>query len=355
MIKPGSTIGILGGGQLGRMIALSAAAMGYKTAVYSPAAGECAKLVTNKSFDGEYHDFALLREFADSCDVITYEFENIPLACVQFIEGIKPLSPGSGIIKICQNRIAEKNFLTASGIPTNKFKEVKSLADLEMAVGELGFPAVMKTTELGYDGKGQVIIKSAADIKPAFDKLGKVTCILEEFIDFEREISVIVARTASGECKMYPPVHNIHKHHILDETSYPAGISEKLAQEALEIASAIAGAIGLVGILAVEMFVGKNGIIYVNELAPRPHNSGHWTMNACATSQFEQVVRAICGLPLGSTVPLCNARMKNLIGLEVNDWPKYYEMHGAVVHIYDKGEAKAGRKMGHVNFIEELL
>ncbi len=351
IISPGSTIGILGGGQLGRMLSLAASSMGYKTCVYSPHMGECAKSVTNLSITADYLDFAQLEIFAGMCDVVTFEFENIPFKCLEYLEGKSLVRPGAKVLRTTQNRILEKNFLVKSGVPTNKFYAVGSLDDLKNALKNLSLPAVLKTAESGYDGKGQVIIKSGTEADNAWHKLGGQPCVLEEFVNFEREISVIVARSPGGEVAVYHPVHNIHKNHILAETRQPAGIKQETAANAMDIAGTIAVELDLTGVLAVEMFVTEHGGILVNELAPRPHNSGHWTMDACVTSQFEQVVRAICNLPLGSTEVLCPAVMKNLIGEDANNWAGYYKNPRAIVHLYDKGEARPGRKMGHVTVI----
>ncbi len=349
MIPPASTIGILGGGQLGRMLAIAAAKLGYHAHIYCPEkdcpAAEVAKFTTVAAYD----DRTALKAFAKSVDVITYEFENIPVAALGAIAG--KIKPDISILELCQHRVLEKQAVNRLGIATAPFVPVHSKKELLAAAKSLGLPAVLKTARMGYDGKGQTTLKSLSMIETAWKGINAAEAILESFITFRMEISVIVARDAKGTMACYCPVQNIHKNHILSETIAPASISPSLAKKAEKIARAIAEGLSLVGIMAVEMFVTQDDKLLVNELAPRPHNSGHWTIDACVTSQFEQTIRAVCGLPLGSTRRLCNARMINLIGDDIKDWQRYTAMPNAKLHLYGKKESRAGRKMGHVTFI----
>jgi 5-(carboxyamino)imidazole ribonucleotide synthase len=346
VIPPGSTIGILGGGQLGQMLAMAATPMGYRTHIYCPDKDSPAFAVSTKHTCAAYDDTVALKKFSDAVDVITYEFENIPTAPLALLKD--KLKPGIDVLAICQHRIHEKEMLKNLGVKTAPFAAVKSQAELVEAVKRrIGTPSILKTATMGYDGKGQWKITDNA-----LPTIQDGEYILERFVDFTMEISVIVARGAEGETKCYVPVQNTHKNHILHETIAPAPIHEALANEAQAIARKIADGLNLIGILAVEMFVTKDGKLVVNELAPRPHNSGHWTIDACATSQFEQTVRAICGLELGSTERLCDARMLNLIGDDILDWEKYAAMPNARVYSYGKKESRPGRKMGHVTFLK---
>jgi len=371
-IPPSSTIGILGGGQLGRMLAIAAAKLGYHAHIYCPErdcpASEVAKFTTAAA----YEDGEALRRFAESVDVVTYEFENIPAAPLKAIAD--KIKPDISILELCQHRVLEKQAVNTLGIATAPFAPVNSEEEFQAAIKKVGLPAVLKTARLGYDGKGQAILRGAEDVEKAWNtlfvarrsSLGKKnrqnasdeqratsddSFILESFIPFRMEISVIVARDAQGNMACYCPVQNIHKHHILSETIAPAPIAAALAAKADAIARRLAEGLGLVGIMAVEMFVTDKDEILVNELAPRPHNSGHWTLDACVTSQFEQTIRAICGLPLGSAERLCDARMVNLIGDDINDWQRYAAMPNARLHVYGKKESRPGRKMGHVTML----
>ncbi|MDE3060103.1 MAG: 5-(carboxyamino)imidazole ribonucleotide synthase [Pseudomonadota bacterium] len=364
LIPPGSTIGILGGGQLGRMLAIAAAELGYHAHIYCPEkdapAGEVAKFTTIAA----YEDLSTLEVFARSVDVVTYEFENIPHAPVEHLAKFIPVRPDPAVLAICQHRVLEKQTVNKLSIPTAAFRPVSSLEDLKEAAAVLGLPAILKTARMGYDGKGQwkvmshepqvmsrVIAESGLSAHDRQSRTHGAPFILESFVPFRMEISLIAARDAKGTIICYDAVQNIHKHHILSETIAPAPIAPALARKAKAMTEAIAEGIGLVGLVAVEMFVTDKDEILVNELAPRPHNSGHWTIDACANSQFEQIIRAICGLPLGSTERLCDARMLNLIGDDINDWQKYLAMPNARLHVYGKKEARPGRKMGHVTFL----
>jgi 5-(carboxyamino)imidazole ribonucleotide synthase len=348
MIPPQSTIGILGGGQLGRMTALAAAALGYRSHIYSPDPEDPAKQVSALSSDASYDDRGALARFAESADVITFEFENVPAETAEFLARLRPVRPDPSVLKITQDRLREKDFLRSIDIATTAYREVGDPAALARALRDVGLPAVLKSVRLGYDGKGQVKIASDTAVDAYWAEMGGQIGILERFVDFACEISVIVARSASGGWATYVPVENQHVHHILDTTIAPARINSEVAMRAEAISRHIAEKLDLIGLLAVEMFVTPDDQLLVNELAPRPHNSGHWTLDACATSQFEQLVRAICGLPLGSTERHSDAVMKNLIGDDVERWRDAINEPLAKIHLYGKKKARPGRKMGHV-------
>ena len=353
-LAPGGTIGIVGGGQLGRMTALAAARLGYRCHILSEEADSPAGLVSTHETVGRFDDEATLATFAKAVDVATFEFENVPATTAEFLAAHLPLRPGALSLAIAQDRLKEKTFINEIGIATAPFRAVSRRTALDAAVAALGLPSILKTVRLGYDGKGQVTIEAATSLDTAWSAMGQADGVLEGFIDFEREISVIVARSVDGTMAAFDAVENRHVHHILDTTIAPAPISDDLAAKAQGIARHIAESLGLVGLLAVEMFVTQDKKILVNEIAPRPHNSGHWTMDACVTSQFEQFVRAICGLPLGDPARHSDAVMKNLIGDAVNEWPKILAEPGAKLHLYGKTEARPGRKMGHVNRLYPL-
>ncbi len=348
MISPGATIGILGGGQLGRMTALAAACLGYRCHIYCPEADSPALQVSAAATVALYNNADALDQFASSVDVVTYEFENIPAASVDRIARTVMVRPGTAPLYLAQNRMREKDFLNENGIRTAPYRAVSDSTELEEALGEIGRPAILKSTAFGYDGKGQVRIEEGADAAAVWAAMGAADGILEGFVDFDIEISVIVARSAHGTTEAYTPVENRHRNHILDVTVAPARISPQLAAEAQGIGVRIATALDLVGLLAVEMFVTRDGGLLVNEIAPRPHNSGHWTIDACATSQFEQFVRAVCGLPLGNADRHSDAEMTNLIGDDCAEWAKILAEPRACLHLYGKREARPGRKMGHV-------
>lgn len=348
MIEPGGTIGILGGGQLGRMTALAAAALGYRCHIYCPETDSPAKRVTALATTADYGDRAALRKFAAAVDVVTFEFENVPAEGVEILAALKPVRPGPDALRIAQDRLKEKDFLRSIDVATARYREVASEKSLREALREIGPEAVLKTVRLGYDGKGQVMIRANTDLAAAWSQMGAGLGILESFVDFACEISVIVARGMDGACAAYVPVENQHSHHILDTTIAPARVAPEIAMRAEAIARHVAEKLDLVGLLAVEMFVTAGGEVLVNEIAPRPHNSGHWTIDACITSQFEQFVRAICGLPLGSPERHSNAVMKNLIGDDVAKWREALNEPAAKLHLYDKDAPRPGRKMGHV-------
>ena len=346
-LPPGATIGILGGGQLGRMAAMSAAELGYRCHIYSPDADAPAKEVSAAQTTAPYEDRDAARAFAEAVDVVTFEFENVSDETLAVIAEIVAVRPGVAALHVSQDRAIEKTFLTGQGIGTAPWAPVAAEADLVTAQA-VGFPAILKTARFGYDGKGQVRVNAAGDLAAAWAEIGQTTAVLEGFVEFEREISVIVARDAHGRTQAYDPVDNVHRDHILFTTTAPSTIDAALADAARDISSRIADALDLVGLLAVEMFVTRDAEILVNEIAPRPHNSGHWTMDACAVSQFEQFIRAVAGLPLGNPDRHSDAVMTNLIGDEADQWFEISGEPGACLHLYGKAESRPGRKMGHV-------
>ena len=349
-IPPGGTIGILGGGQLGRMTAMAAARLGYRVHVYTPEAdGPCAQVAACETV-AAYDDFAALAAFAESVDVVTLEFENVPLATAEFLSQRRPFFPAPSCLAVTQVRTAEKSEVNKLGFATARWAPVKTVEALEHALLIMNGMAVLKTNRFGYDGKGQVKIGPGDDAGAAWNSLKTDDAILEGFVDFVREISVVMARGQDGRIAAYPAVENRHRNHILSETIVPAAISPVLAAEAERMAAAIATDLDYVGVLAVEMFETRDGRLLVNELAPRPHNSGHWTIEGAATSQFEQLVRAVCGLPLGS-VAWRPARMINLIGDDALNWNDYIADPAAHLHLYGKPDVRPGRKMGHVTWV----
>jgi len=348
VIPPGGTIGILGAGQLGRMTAMAAARLGYRVHSYCPEADSPAFQVSAASTIAAYDDAAALARFANAVDVVTFEFENIPSATTELLAARKPTRPKPDVLHVAQHRLREKDFLAAAKVPVTRYAEVRSAEALEQAVRDIGLPCVLKTAQFGYDGKGQVMIAREADIAAAWPRMGAGIGILEGFVDFTHEISVIVARGVDGMAATYTPVENQHRNHILEATIAPARLPAPILMRAEAIARHVADALDVVGLLAVEMFVTQAGEVLVNELAPRPHNSGHWTIDACLTSQFEQFVRAVCGLPLGSVEHHSDAVMKNLLGDEVKAWREILAEPGAKLHLYGKSEPRPGRKMGHV-------
>jgi 5-(carboxyamino)imidazole ribonucleotide synthase len=351
-ILPGSTIGILGGGQLGRMMAIAAKRMGYRVAVLDPTPGCPAAQVADDHIAAAYDDHVAAVLLAQQSDVVTIEFENIPAATLEAIEPLVPVRPASRVVRVAQHRLREKSFLAGHGFPVPRFCPVSGLSGLEAAVREVGCPAVLKTATGGYDGKGQQRIESPSDAGRAWEAVGGREAVLEEFVPLEKELSVIVARGPGGTTACYPPSENTHSRHILDTAVMPAMVPPALAGRAQDIAAKIAAGLEVVGLLAVEMFVARDGRLLVNELAPRPHNSGHQTFDAAVTSQFEQAVRAICGLPLGSTVLHKPAAIANLLGdLWADgepDWNAVLALPDVKLHLYGKAEARPGRKMGHL-------
>lgn len=355
-LAPGGTIGILGGGQLGRMSAQAARRLGYKVRTYDPAPEACAAEVSDLHIRAEWDDLLALDRFARGCGRITLEFENIPPPTVEHVARHCPAHPSSAVLAICQNRRREKEFLRAAGIPCAPFEVVESEAALLPSLSRIGYPCVLKTADFGYDGKGQVkMADPTADAKDAWARIGGQVAVLEGWVPFDLEISVLVARTAAGAVAAFDPAENHHRNHILHLSVSPARIDPALARQARELAVRVAEKIGLVGLLGVEMFV-REGEILVNELAPRPHNSGHQTLECAETSQFEQHIRAVCGLPLGPTGLRTPAAMVNLLGDlwrdgREPDWAAARSAPGAHLHLYGKGRAAPGRKMGHVTVL----
>jgi 5-(carboxyamino)imidazole ribonucleotide synthase len=351
-LKPGDTIGILGGGQLGRMLAMAAARLGLRCQIFSPDPDSPAFDVVLNATCAEYADVEALELFANDVDVITYEFENVPASAALVLSARRPVLPDRVVLETTQDRLAEKDFVTRLGIGTAAYADVSSTSSLREAIARIGLPAVIKTRRFGYDGKGQAIIREGDDPARIWSELGTKSAILEAFVPFEREISVIAARSADGAVECFDVTENEHRDHILKISRAPAAIPDALAQEARSIASRIATALNYVGVLAVEMFVlNGNGAptkVLVNEIAPRVHNSGHWTLDGASVSQFEQHIRAIAGWPLGKPVRHGAVTMTNLIGDEVLDYEQWLTLPGATVHLYGKGDPRPGRKMGHV-------
>ncbi|RYE47431.1 MAG: 5-(carboxyamino)imidazole ribonucleotide synthase [Hyphomicrobiales bacterium] len=349
-LPQGSTIGILGGGQLGRMLALAAARLGMKTHIYCPDPDSPAFDVTPLKTVAAYDDEAALATFAAGVDVVTYEFENVPAKTAAFLANLKPLRPGANALAVSQDRLAEKAFLTINRIPVAPFAAITDLDRLEAELEEIGAPAVLKTTRLGYDGKGQRIVHNMEDAALAWELLSPKPLVLEGFIEFDKEISVVVARNALGEVAAFDPAENVHRDHILKTSTVPADISSKTAKKAVEIAAEIATALDYVGVLGVEFFVLPGGKLLVNEIAPRVHNSGHWTEAVAITDQFEQHIRAVVNWPLGDPSRMADVVMENLIGDEITAIP---ERLGPSIqpHAYGKAESRRGRKMGHINRI----
>ena len=346
----GGTIGILGGGQLGRMSVMAAARLGYRCHVYAPEADAPAMQVSAARTVAGYADAEALRRFADAVDVVTFEFENVPVATLEALEGQVPVRPGPRALAICQDRIAEKRFLASAGVAVAAWRAVGSLAELHAALAEIGLPAVLKTTRLGYDGRGQALLRTGAEAEAAFERLSPRPLILEAFVPFAAEISAIAARGGDGSVGCFDATENRHRHHILDLSFAPARLPAAAAAGARENVARVATALELVGVVALEMFLMPDGSLLGNEIAPRPHNSGHWTMDACACGQFEQLIRAVAGLPLGSSTRHSDAVMRNLVGPEgLAAWPSMVARPDVVAHWYGKSGAAPGRKLGHAN------
>jgi 5-(carboxyamino)imidazole ribonucleotide synthase len=355
-ILPGSTIGMLGGGQLGRMSILAGRAMGYRFVVLEPKAGSAAGMVADRQIEAAYDDEAALREFAGLVDVATLEFENIPAKSLDILAGSVDVFPGRKALLTCQNRAREKQFLKENGIPCAPFAVVHSLAELEEEIELFGRPAVLKTADFGYDGKGQVRIDPGMDLIPIWEPYEGHSAVLEGWVDFEGEYSIICGRNALGQMCVYPLIRNVHRNHILHLSVSPAGLDDALESSARDLAMAIADGLDLVGLVAVELFLTQDGWV-VNEMAPRPHNSGHLTIDGHLTSQFEQHIRLVCGLHPGLAHPHTPACMLNLLGdvwkNGTPDWPGILQDTRAKLHLYDKGEPRLGRKMGHITFLGE--
>ena len=352
VIPPGSTIGVLGGGQLGRMFAIAARRLGYRVHTLAPEDDTPTGQIADVEINAAYDDLDAVRAFARGVDVVTFEFENVSAAATAAAEQHAVVRPSGQALFVAQHRVREKTFLAERGLPVTPFAAVASEGDLQAAVAAVGCPAVLKTSSFGYDGKGQVKVAAAADALAAWQTLGRQDAILEAFIDLEREISVVAARAVDGSLSHFVPIENAHRHHILDVSAAPAGVSPALAREAVAVTRAVLEALDYIGVLCVEFFVARDRRLLINELAPRPHNSGHLTVDACRTSQFEQQVRAICGLPLGSPELLQPAAMANLLGDLWNDgdpdWAAALAIGEVKLHLYGKVKARPGRKMGHL-------
>ena len=352
-LASGSVIGILGGGQLGRMLSVAASRLGYRTHVYEPSPNPPAADVAHAVTTAPYEDAAALAAFAASVDVVTYEFENVPTAALDLIEAARPIRPDRRALAVSQDRIAEKSFLNDLGLLTAPWAAVATRADLDAALESVGAPAILKTTRLGYDGKGQARLDSPADADAAFAAMAGVPAILEGFVAFDREVSVIAARGLDGSVAAYDPGENVHRAGILHTTTVPARLSPAQRSDAVLIAARILNALDYVGVLGVELFVTARGLL-VNEIAPRVHNSGHWTQNGCATCQFEQHIRAVAGWPLGDGSRFADVVMENLIGDDIQKGPAIARERNAAIHLYGKAEARPGRKMGHVNRVRPV-
>lgn len=350
LLPPGSTVGILGGGQLGRMLALAAARLGVRTHIYCPDPDSPAFDVASAHTMAAYDDEAALRAFATSVDVVTYEFENVPVATAEIVAATTPLRPGIAALKTAQDRLLEKAFIARTGATVAAHRPVETLEELRAAIGQLALPAVLKTTRMGYDGKGQAMLRAEADLEPAFARLAPRPLVLEAFVPFEKEISVVVARGLTGEVRAYDPAENLHQHHILRTSTVPAQIAASTAAEAVWIAEQLVTALDYVGVMGIEFFVLPSGRLVVNEIAPRVHNSGHWTEAVCATDQFEQHIRAILGWPLGDPARRADVVMANLIGDDVLAATSRLGPNTRL-HLYGKADVRPGRKMGHINRI----
>lgn len=354
-IIPYKTLGILGGGQLGRMSAMAAARLGIKTHIYCPESDPPAGQVAARTFQADYNDKKALKDFAKSVDVISYEFENIPVETITYLQKLKPVYPDERLLRIAQHRPSEKQFLNDIGIPTARWAVATTSDKVTKTLEEWKITScILKTTRFGYDGKGQAKFKNGDDLQKVWRSLKSHEIIIEEIVDFACEISCIVSRDRQGKIEIFDPVRNEHKNHILSKTFAPAGIAPAILTKARKYVSSLAKEIDLVGVLTLELFVTKTGKILANEIAPRTHNSGHWTIDACAVSQFEQHVRTVCGLPAGSAKRHSDAVMLNLIGDEVEIIPEYLGKPNACVHLYGKEDVREGRKMGHITLLKPL-
>ena len=355
-LAPGATLGVLGGGQLGRMFSQSAAAMGYKVCVLDPAADSPAAEVSAFHVKADFDDEAGLKNLADVCDAVTTEFENVPADSLRFLKEEIPVYPPPEAVEIAQNRNREKAFFKQHGLPVNSCASITDAEQIKPAFDQMSGKAILKTARFGYDGKGQQVCNSAEEVAGAFAKFGAVECILEDFVPFDCEVSVVLARDTEGNIETFPVVENQHKNGILDICIVPARVSDQVIQQAVEAAKSLATALDYVGVMAVEMFV-YNGSVSLNEIAPRPHNSGHYTMDACNYSQFDQQVRTLAGLPVGKVQLHQNVVMYNLLGEQILaggfEWDHLQNTENAHVHVYGKSEAREGRKMGHVNILGE--
>ena len=355
MIPPGATIGVFGSGQLGRMFAIEARKLGYRVHTFSPDTDTPTGQVADIETTASYEDLEAVERFARSVDVVTFEFENVPASAVEKAAEFVSVHPSGNALHISQNRLREKTFLSQNGFPTTAFRHITGLESLRSAIEEIGTPAILKTAGFGYDGKGQTKILSDGDMETAFDRIGSNEAILEAFVDFEKEVSVVAARNSDGDFVHYGLIENSHSNHILDVSNHPARCADSVVTDAANIARGIAEKLDYVGTFCVEFFVTRDGCLLVNEIAPRPHNSGHLTFDACVTSQFEQQLRAVCGLPLGSTEFFGPVAMANLLGDVWTDgepgWREGLEDERIKLHLYGKSEPRPGRKMGHLTAI----
>ncbi len=353
MILPGATIGVLGGGQLGRMFTLRARTMGYRVCVLDPDPGSPAGQIADRHVRAAYDDEAAIDTFGSGCAAVTIEFENVPASTLEQLARVTVVRPGASAVAVAQDRIAEKTFLLRAGFATAAFRAVGNPAELAAAVEAIRLPALLKTSRLGYDGKGQAPINARLDAEAAFASVGRVACVLEERLELERELSVVLARGADDRVAAFPVGENRHRDGILETTVVPARVPSGLAGEACALGVSVAKALDYVGVLGVELFVANGGKLYVNEIAPRPHNSGHYTLDACSVDQFEQQVRALCGLPLHEPRLLSPIAMINLLGDLWRHgpprWEEAFRRPGVRLHLYGKSEPRSGRKMGHLN------
>ena len=347
-LAPGSTIGILGGGQLGRMLSGAASRLGFKCHIFEPGAEPPAAQVAHALTTADYTDEAALTRFAQAVDVITYEFENIPDGVIPLLDAITPVRPNRRALATARNRVTEKSFLQEIGLHTAPFAPVTTAVELEAALARIGTPAILKTQELGYDGKGQLRIEDGTDPEALWAEMNGAACVLEGFVEFQREVSVIGARGLNGQIACFDPGENVHKDGILHSTTVPASLTPAQRSDAVLLSANILNALDYVGVMGVELFVTTSGLI-VNEIAPRVHNSGHWTQDGCAIDQFEQHIRAITGWPLGDGARHADTVMENLIGHDMDRLSELAQDASAVLHLYGKAEVKPGRKMGHVN------
>ena len=361
-ILPGATVGVLGSGQLGRMFAIAARRMGYRVHTFSPDSDTPTGQIADLEIEAAYDDLDAVRNFARGVDVVTFEFENVPFVTVEAAQEYAPVRPRGEVLHITQNRLREKQWLSKNGFPVAPFAHIQALEDLENALQTIGAPAILKTAGFGYDGKGQTKIDNVNSAHTAFAQLNGADGVLEKRVDFEKEVSVVAARGVDGSFAHYGVVENQHTSGILDLTIAPADIEVCMREEAIAIAEAVLHELGVVGVLCVEFFVARGGDLIINELAPRPHNSGHWTFDACVTSQFEQQLRAVCGLPLGSTQILQPSAMSNLLGdlwfddkdeYSIPDWQAALCFPDVKLHLYGKTEARHGRKMGHLTALAD--
>lgn len=355
MILPGATLGMLGGGQLGRMFTVAAQTMGYKVIVLDPDTNSPAGLIAEQHICAKYDDETALQQMAEQCDAITTEFENIPANTLAFLEAKTVVHPSSAALSKTQNRIVEKEFISSTGINVAPFKAIRSLTDIEQLTDNFQFPAILKVASMGYDGKGQVVCQSLDDVYAAFETLKQAECVLEQRINLKREVSVVLARSHAGHITHFPVAENVHINGILHSTMVPSVINSQQSEIVYDMADTIANALDYVGTMAVEFFIAKEGDILANEIAPRPHNSGHYTLDACNTSQFEQQVRMLCGLPSGHCDLVSPVVMINLLGDVWGDsqphWDRLLSQPDIKLHLYGKAEARPGRKMGHFNVL----